>query len=270
MPDLLRRSQAPLTEAAWDEVDGTASRILKAHLSARALVDFSGPHGWEFAAINSGRLSISRKASPGGVPWGTRGVLPLVEVRVPFELDQMELDSIARGAADPDLGPLEQTARNVALFEESAVYNGFAAGGIRGIVEASEHKPLKLPTNVRQYPNMAAEAVTTLKQTGIDGPYVLVLGTKPFQHVMQGTEEGYPTTRLLSRILDGKVLWSPALEGGVVLTTRGGDFELTVGQDLAIGYASHTRNRVELFLTESFTFRVLDPAAAVVLKAGTK
>ena len=58
----------------------------------------------------------------------------------------------------------------------------------------------------------------------------------------------------------------PALEGALLLSVRGGDFELTVGQDLSIGYAYHEKHKVELFLTESFTFRVLEPTAAVPLR----
>ena len=52
-----------------------------------------------------------------------------------------------------------------------------------------------------------------------------------------------------------------AIQGGVLLSVRGGDYELTVGQDLSIGYADHDRHTVELYLTESFTFRVLEPRA---------
>jgi len=51
-----------------------------------------------------------------------------------------------------------------------------------------------------------------------------------------------------------------------VLSRRGGDFELTVGQDLAIGYKQHDAKDVDLYYTESFTFRVLEPAAAVELR----
>ncbi len=62
-------------------------------------------------------------------------------------------------------------------------------------------------------------------------------------------------------------MWAPALRGGaVLLSTRGGDFELTVGQDLAIGYAVNDRNQVELYLTESFTCRVLEEKAAIFLR----
>jgi len=40
----------------------------------------------------------------------------------------------------------------------------------------------------------------------------------------------------------------------------------TGSQDLAIGYKTHDTHDVELYFTESFTFRVLEPAAAVALK----
>jgi uncharacterized linocin/CFP29 family protein len=52
----------------------------------------------------------------------------------------------------------------------------------------------------------------------------------------------------------------------VVVARRGGDFELTVGQDWSIGYKGHDKENVDLYLTESFTFRVLEPAAACELK----
>jgi uncharacterized linocin/CFP29 family protein len=67
------------------------------------------------------------------------------------------------------------------------------------------------------------------------------------------------------RLLDGPIVWAPAVDGAVVLSLRGGDFELTVGQDLSIGYLEHTATSVRLYLQESFTFRVLEPEAAVPL-----
>jgi uncharacterized linocin/CFP29 family protein len=70
---------------------------------------------------------------------------------------------------------------------------------------------------------------------------------------------------VVKHIVDGPIIWAPAVNGAVVLSTRGGDFELTVGRDLSIGYASHTDAVVRLYLTESMTFRVLTPEAAVAL-----
>jgi uncharacterized linocin/CFP29 family protein len=75
--------------------------------------------------------------------------------------------------------------------------------------------------------------------------------------------------RIEEAMKDGPLVWAPALDaGGVLVSTRGGDYELTVGQDLSIGYTAHDRTEVELFLTESFTFRVLEAKAAVQLRAG--
>jgi len=268
MSDILRRNLAPLSEAAWREVDEVARRVMKDQLSARAVVDFSGPHGVELGAVNLGRLELGKTAASNGVPWGLRQVLPLVEVRLPVVLKQMELDNLTRGCQDADLSPLEDAARKLAHFEESVVYNGFAEGCIGGILPGSAHPSIKLPADPQQFPQAVGQALRVLNEAGIGGPYALVLGSAIYYPLMQAGHGGYPPRRTIGDMLGGPILWSPVLTGGVVLSTRGGDFQLTVGQDVAIGYASHDRDKVELYLMESFTFRVLQPAAAVVLTAG--
>jgi len=57
----------------------------------------------------------------------------------------------------------------------------------------------------------------------------------------------------------------PAVNGAVVLSLRKGDFELSIGTDLSIGYQSHTDKVVRLYLVETMAFRVLTPEAAVAL-----
>jgi uncharacterized linocin/CFP29 family protein len=51
----------------------------------------------------------------------------------------------------------------------------------------------------------------------------------------------------------------------VVVSLRGGDFELVVGRDFSIGYLDHDAKRVRLYIEERFTFRLLSPQAAVPL-----
>ena len=58
------------------------------------------------------------------------------------------------------------------------------------------------------------------------------------------------------------------IQGGVVLSLRGGDFKIESGQDLSIGYLDHDADVVRLYLEESFNFRVLEPDAAVALRLG--
>lgn len=264
MTDLLRRGLAPLTEEAWKEIDGEAQLVLKAHLSARAVVDVDGPHGWQLGAVNLGRLDVGPDRQ--GVTWGRRTVLPLVEVRVPCHLNQMEMDTISRGAEDADLEPVAEAARRIAAFEEHAVYLGFSEGHMRGIVECSAHEHIPMGGDPKSLVEAVSRAVKTLHLAGIDGPYALVLNADRYHELTQSTATGVPLAKVVQRLLGGPIEWSPAVKGGLVLSMRGGDFELTIGQDLSIGYATHDRETVELYITESFAFRVLEPAAAVALE----
>jgi len=266
MTDILRRSMAPITDGAWKEIELQSARILKGNLSGRKLVDFCGPHGWKFAAVNLGRLEVRPGSEVDGVAWGLHQVLPLVEVRVPFTLSIWELDNVERGAKNPELGPLKEAARKVALFEERALYFGFRDGGIQGLLEASSNPPVPLGVDRSGLTEAVEMAILAIQKAEIGGPYALVLGTEPYKQVMIGDPDAYPLRKRIETLATGGIHWSPALEGGAVLSLRGGDFEMTVGQDLAIGYKAHTAQEVALYFGESFTFRVLEPAAAVALK----
>lgn len=263
---LLKRDLAPILPAAWEEIDREAKRVLKLHLGGRRLVDFDGPHGWELASVNLGRLDLSNGEIEPGVHAGLRRVQPLAELRIPIQLSQLELDNVARGALDPDLDPVVEAAEKAALVEDRAIFLGSEALGIRGVLPSSPHEPLPLPPDPRKMPHAVVDASEVLRKAGIDGPYALALGPTAYNSLAQAAEDGYPVRKRVQQVIDGPVVWAPALEGGVVLSVRGGDFVLTVGQDLSIGYAQHDKETVELYLTESFTFRVLEPAAAVALE----
>jgi uncharacterized linocin/CFP29 family protein len=262
--DLLKRNHAPITPEAWKQIDDEAKRVLQLNLAGRKLVDFDGPHGWQYAAVNTGRLTIKTDRDL-GVPWGVREVVPLIEVRVPFELALMELDSASRGAAI-DLAPVLSAAERTAHAEESAIFNGFKAGGIEGVIPSSPHSPISIPDDYADYPSAVVNAVGTLRRAGINGPYALALGPGCYAGLAHAAEDGYPIRERVEHFLDGPMVSAPRVDGAVVLSTRGGDFQLSVGQDLSVGYAGHEKDKVYLYITESFAFRVLEPAAAVYLK----
>jgi len=266
MVDILRRSLAPVTDEAWEEVDSQAKQIIKGNLSGRLVVDFAGPYGWELGAVNLGRVDISGRKPVGPVQWGIREVLPVVETRTPFTLKLMELDSISRGAKNPDLDQLEKAAEAAAAFEEKAVYHGFKRGEIEGIVSSSPHKAIPMSKKASDYQAVVERAVVAIEKEGIGGPYDLVLGTVPFEMLMAGDQRGYPLRKRIDEVIRGEARWSPALKGGVVISRRGGDYEFTLGQDFSIGYYGHDKDNVDLYITESFTFRVIEPRAAIELR----
>lgn len=262
--DLLKRNHAPITPEAWKQIDDEAKRVLQLTLAGRKLVDFDGPHGWQYAAVNTGRLTI-RTDGGLGVPWGVRGVVPVIEIRVPFELPMMELDNASRGAA-LDLPAVVSAATKAAHAEDTAIFNGFKAGGIEGIIPSSPHSAITIPDDYADYPSIVVDAVETLRRGGINGPYALALGPGCYAGLAQAAEDGYPIRERVEHVLDGPMVLAPKVDGAVLLSHRGGDFQLSVGQDLSIGYAGRDNDKVHLYLTESFAFRVLERGAAVYLK----
>lgn len=262
--DLLKRELAPVLPEAWALIDAEAARVLRLNLAGRKIVDFKGPGGWQCAAVNTGRLRLFAEHPVEGVSAGLRVVLPLVEVRAPIHLDTMELDVVARGADDPDLGNVVRAAERTARLEDEAIFNGWPEAGIAGIVPSSPHSPVPVGSPAG-WPEAVVRAKEALRAAGINGPYAMACSPAAYDELSAASEDGYPIRKRIEAIVEGPLVWAPAVRGAVLVSTRGGDFELTVGQDLSIGFASHERGRVELYLAESFTFRVLEPAASVHL-----
>ena len=262
----LLREHAPITDRGWAVIDEEARGRLTPALAARKLVDFAGPYGWEHSATNLGRTRVLADAPAEGVTAEQRRVLALAELYVPFSLARSELRDVDRGAEDADLGALDEAARRIATAENRAVFHGWRDGGITGIAEASVHDAIPLGEDCERYPRHVARAVQALLSAGVGGPYGLALGPEVYTHVLETTEHGgYPLFDHLREIIGGPLVWAPGVQGAVVLSQRGGDFLLEVGEDLSVGYDRHDAGAVELYLLESFTFRVATNDAAVAL-----
>jgi uncharacterized linocin/CFP29 family protein len=263
----LLRSHAPISDTGWGLLDQEAGQRLGTALAARKLVDFSGPHGWEHSATDTGRTKALAAAPCEGVSGLQRRVLRLVELRADFELSRAELRDADRGADDVDLAPLDTAAQQIAVAENIAVFHGWR-GAITGISEVSPHEPLRLGDSPDDYPASVAGAVERLLCSGIAGPYGIALGREEYRSVVQTAEHGgYPLLDHLRKIVEGPIAWAPGVTGAVVLSVRGGDFRFDSGQDLSIGYESHDSEMVRLYLEESFSFHVTTPEAAVALSA---
>jgi uncharacterized linocin/CFP29 family protein len=261
----LLRGHAPLTDSNWKLLDEEAVERLEGPLAARRLVDFLGPRGWEHSATNLGRVEAV-DAPEEGVHALRRRVLPLVELRVDFTVSRAEMRDDDRGAVDVDLDSLDNAAHQIAVCENSAIFNGWAKAGIGGVIESSPYEREPLGPNADSYPRSVARAVEALREAGVEGPYGLALGPDEYIKVIETTEHGgYPLFDHLKEILDGPIVWAPGLHGAVVMSLRGGDFLLESGQDLSIGYDHHDADQVHLYLEESFSFVVATPEAAAPL-----
>jgi uncharacterized linocin/CFP29 family protein len=260
----LHRELAPISDAAWEQIEEETTRTLKRYLAGRRVVDVPTAGGVGLPAVSTGHLVEIDPPAEGTIA-RQREVKALVELRVPFELQRQDIDDVERGSDDSDWQPAKDAAKTIAFAEDRAIFNGYPAAKIQGIREGTSNPLMKLPADVRDYPDVVAQALSQLRLVGVNGPYSVLLGAKAYTELAETRDHGYPVLDHVKRIVDGNIIWAPAIEGAFVLTTRGGDFELSIGQDVSIGYLSHTDTVVRLYLQETFTSRVLTSEASVVL-----
>jgi uncharacterized linocin/CFP29 family protein len=260
----LHRELAPISDAAWAQIEEEASRTLKRYLAGRRVVDMRGPGGIAVSAVGTGH-GVTIPAPADNMLARQRVVKPLIEMRAPFELDRQQIDDVERGATDSDWQPVKDAARRIAFAEDIAIFEGYAAGGIEGIRQGISNPAIALPIDIRDYPDAIARALSQLRLVGVNGPYSVLLGADAYTGISETRDHGYPVLEHVKRLVSGEIIWAPAITGGFVLTTRGGDFDLHIGQDVSIGYISHVDAVVRLYLQETFTFRLLTAEAAVTL-----
>ncbi len=186
-------------------------------------MDFPSPGGIALPGVATGHLrSISAPAE--GIIANQREVKPLVELRVPFELSRQTVDDVERGSDDSDWQPAKDAAKKLAFAEDRAIFNGYTEANIQGIREGTSNPIDSLPADVRDYPDAVAHALSQLRLVGVNGPYSVLLGADEYTALAETRDHGYPVLEHVKRIVDGNIVWAPALEGAVVLTTRGRRF----------------------------------------------
>ena len=262
----LYRELAPITKLAWAEIELEAARTFKRHIAGRRVVDVSEPGGPVTAAVSTRRL-LDVEAPTDGVEAHLRESKPLVRLRVPFTLSRYEIDNVERGAQDSDWDPVKEAAKKLAFVEDRAIFEGYPAASIDGIRGSSSNPPVALPDDPRDMPDAISKALTALRLAGVDGPYSVLLSADIYTKVSETTEHGYPIREHMNRLVNGDIIWAPAIDGAIVLTTRGGDFDLQLGTEVAIGYSSHDAETVQLYLQETLTFLCYTAEASVCLSS---
>lgn len=260
----LHRELAPISDAAWADLEEETTRTLKRYLAGRRVVDVHGPVGVGLSAVGTGHLKMIG-APDDGVLARQREVMALVELRVPFELDRQQIDDVERGSNDSDWQAAKDAAKKLAFAEDRAIFEGYAAAGINGVRQGTSNPIIPLPADVRQYPDAIAQALNQLRLVGVNGPYSVLLSADAYTALAETSDNGYPVLEHVKKLVKDEIIWAPAISGAYVLTTRGGDFDLHLGQDISIGYLSHTDSVVRLYLQETLTFLLLTSEAAVAL-----
>src|SRR5580700_10741156 len=187
----LHRELAPISDAAWAQIEEEATRTLKRHLAGRRVVDVQGPAGVSLSAVGTGHLRKILTPSK-GILARQREVKALVELRVPFDLDRHAIDDVERGANDADWQPAKDAAERIAVAEDRAIFDGYAAADIQGIRQGTSNPIIPLPADVAHYPGAIAKALSQLRLVGVNGPYSVLLGADAYRALSAAGDHGYP------------------------------------------------------------------------------
>ena len=134
----LHRELAPISDAAWAQIEEETTRTLKRYLAGRRVVDVPAPGGIALPGVGTGHLKpIAAPAE--GILARQREVKPLVELRVPFELSRQAIDDVERGSEDSDWQPAKDAAKKLAFAEDRAIFNGYPEADIQGIRESTSN-----------------------------------------------------------------------------------------------------------------------------------
>ncbi len=262
--DHLLRDIAPVAAHAWQCLDAEATDALRTTLTARKLFEVTDPLGWDTSAVNGTGAKIANGTLVQGASVFVRQVHRMVEIKVPFEVERVQLDALARGAKGVKLDAVSAAARTAALAEDRLIFDGLEGADIDGAIKRDG--ALLLPDNVDDLPRAVSRALATLRDRGVEGPYVVALAPHFFEALGNATIGGYPVSKHVERLVDGPLVWAPALEGGVVASRRGGDFEICLGADFAVGYTGHTNKSVEFYIEELLSLVCLGPEACIGLQ----
>jgi uncharacterized linocin/CFP29 family protein len=264
----LRRSAAPLSDKVWKEIDNIAGSMFKQTVVARRIVDFDGPRGWNHVATQLGTFKpVHTPQGSGKVHYLAPDVMLLTELRADFAIPWADIDIFERVGPTLEAKSIEEAAREMALGEDALIFYGSSTSP--GILSARDTPRVAL-SDWTQPGRLVADflaAVEKLDSLGIKGPYEAVLSPHYYYVYLRQAGEGgvYPAAKQLGIVIE-KVHNSPTVEGGVLFSTRGGDFLITVGGDFIVGYRSHDEMAVHLFCVETIAAQLLTPEAVCVIR----
>ena len=264
--DILRRDSAQLSDAVWKELDEAAATSARNVMTARRIATFDGPRGWDYIATPLGTMKAC-EIGEGKAVVCVPEIALLAQIRADFSLPWAAVEAFERGGPALDTATAEDAAREVALAEDRLAYSGQPVG--TGFLEdpGSPHIRLGDWADPVRVINDLVQAVEMLDRLTVPGPYEAVLSPDRYYAYLTAANRGYPVPRHTKNIIAEVHRSLVMRDGGALFSMRGGDFILTVGGDLAVGYRSHDRDALHLFCVETLAPQTLSPEAVCLLKS---
>ncbi len=264
----LNREEAPISQEVWATLDTTMMELLAKRLKIRSVVDFKAGLGFETDAIPTGKLkTLSNKE---GVSVAVREPVLMAEIRHDFSFSKKNLEELKRDIDDLDDSELRAAANAFAKVENSLILDGVKEMKTKGLLESLSHKPLKAK-GAKELMTAVARSQGMFNDEFVDGPFKLVVSDATFSMLVTESDGGVTMKKKIENILGvDSIIISNAVgdDKALVISQRSNDFIFYSGLDVALGFESEEKDKLNFFLIESCAFRIVSPEAAIQITLG--
>lgn len=254
----LNKNLAPISDKAWEILNFRTKEILTKIISARKVITLKNIGSSR--GIATGNLNIKKLEN---LEYGVYEYIPLIETRFNFTLNRWELDNAERGNDNINLNNLDEAIFKAAKFEEELIYNGL--DDIRGLISSCKNPSIKLGDTSKEILTNLSRAMIILRDNYISEKLDLVVNYNTWIK-LNSIESLVPLIERIENLINGNVIVSKFIPNSILIPHKSENFELAIGNDFSIGYQNHTSRDITFFITESFTFKVIDVNSFVVFE----
>jgi len=256
----LGREDAPIATETWKTLDSTMVEAAKGVLTGRRLLHVIGPYGLGLKAVP---LPDSRTEN--GIV--TSSFVPVSLLHRTFSLSKRDLAAAEKENMPINTAPVASTALEVAMLEESLLFEGLRTSP--GLVTSKGSAELKLTAwdTMGKAVEDIITAVTLLDKAGFHGPYSLALSPGRYNLLFRRYPQGGTELEYLSALVTDGIFKAPVLSSGGVLLASGKQYaSIVLGQDMTVGFIGPVGENLEFSISESLALLIREPRSICTLK----
>lgn len=256
----LGREEAPIGSETWKALDNTMAEAAKGVLAGRRLLHIEGPYGLGLKAV-----PLQDCRTEGGLIVSC--FLPVNMILKTFLMSKRDLAATEREGVPIDTAMVASTAIDVAMQEDSLIFNG--ATGLQGLMNAEGTGKYKMATwdTIGKAAEDVIAAITLLDKAGFHGPYTMALSPSRYNLLFRRYSQGGTELEHVQSIVTDGVFKAPILEAGGVLMASGRQYAaIVLGQDMTVGFIGPVGESLEFSVSESLALLIREPRAIVTLK----
>ena len=278
MYDFLDRSNAPLREEEWRQIDTLVVEVARRQLVGRRFIPVFGPLGAGtqdvdydvFTGTDAAVVStLGESTDPVRAKRRVHEHMPLIYKD--FMLYWRDLESNRLMATPVAVGAGAAAATFGAQKEDDLIFNGNDDLGYPGLTTVEGRQVLQASDwdVAGNAFNDIVSATRMLINEGFFGPFALVVSPKAFSQMQRVfANSGVLEINHVREIATGGVFQSPLLRNklGFVVSMGIQNFDIAIGQDLITAYLGPEKMNHPFRVMESLVLRIKRPGAIVTLE----